>query len=91
MGFEKDEVMNTGVTANYWQIDNLCINAKGIAKVYLSLYLDKAAADSGKTPFNSEYFELTGFTAEALAKKDPYTLAYEKLQAKPAFETAKAK
>lgn len=89
MAIEKDETLATGVSANYWKIDNMQIDKNGRAKVYLGLYLNKSASDDGKQPLTTELYELPGFTVSELKKADPFALAYTKISEKAQFTDAK--
>jgi hypothetical protein len=86
MALRKKKELATGLVAEYWRITTVTITPPE-AMVFLDLYANETARRAGKIAIPHESYSVScpdGFTIEAMDKKNPIALAYERFrQEKP--------
>lgn len=82
MALQKDIVLDSGVTANYLNIDGAKLTPDMYIAVCLAVYYNAAARAAGKLPITWLNLEIGPLTKQEIASEDLYTLVYAKLKEK---------
>lgn len=82
MGIQKEKILNSGISGNYWRILSININRQAFkASAQLGLFKDKAASDAGKPHIGAvKSFDFT-FTSSDLASVNLISFVYGKILA----------
>jgi hypothetical protein len=90
MAFQLDRELESGVLGNYWRIKSALVDCDGnpTVAVYLNLYVNKDARDSGKSPVLTQAVVLSLLDVDMFYSYDFRACLYKALKDKPEWELA---